>query len=158
MMKIVKKVAIFLLVVLIGMQFYRPDKNVADTDYVQAFEEETNPSPEIKTMLKAACYDCHSSHTEYPWYNNVAPISYWIDGHIEEGKEHLDFSAWTSYSAKKKDHKLEEFIEYIENGKMPLREYTWTHEDARLTDDQRKALIDWANQARTLYQAALLQD
>ena len=158
MMKIVKKAAIFLLVVLIGMQFYRPDKNVADSDYVQAFEAETSPNPEIKKMLKAACYDCHSAHTEYPWYNNVAPISYWIDGHIEEGKEHLDFSAWAGYSAKKKDHKLEEFIEYIENGKMPLREYTWTHEDARLSPDQRKALMDWAEDARGQYQAAVLQE
>ena len=158
MMKIVKKAAIFLLAVFIGMQFYRPDKNEAGPDYVQVFEQETNPGTEIKKMLKAACYDCHSAHTEYPWYNNVAPISYWMDGHIEEGKENIDFSEWSNYSAKKKDHKLEEFIEYIENGKMPLREYTWTHEDARLTDDQRKALMDWAEDARGQYQAAVSQE
>ncbi len=158
MMKIVKKAAIFLLVVFVCMQFYRPDKNVADADYVQAFEAETSPNSEIKTMLKAACYDCHSAHTEYPWYNNIAPISYWIDGHIEEGKEHIDFSEWPNYSAKKKDHKLEEVIEYIENGKMPLKEYTWTHEDARLTADQRKTLMEWAEDVRGQYQAAVLQE
>nr|WP_298999165.1 heme-binding domain-containing protein [uncultured Allomuricauda sp.] len=153
-MKIAKKIAIALLVILIGMQFYRPEKNLSEGDYVAAFEKETQPSPEVQKILESTCYDCHSANTNYPWYSNVAPISYWMDGHIEEGKEHLDFSEWPNLTAKKKDHKLDEFIEYVENGEMPLKEYTWTHKDARLTEDQRKMLMDWATEARTRYQVA----
>ncbi|MEX0315760.1 MAG: heme-binding domain-containing protein [Allomuricauda sp.] len=158
-MKIAKKAAIFLLIVLIGMQFYRPGKNEADLKtYVAAFESETSPSEEVKVILKTACYDCHSSNTRYPWYNNIAPISYWLDHHIEEGKEHLDFSEWESYTVKKKDHKLEELIEEVEEGEMPLNSYTWTHQDARLTEDQKKLLMDWAKKARVNYEIAEQQD
>lgn len=150
-MKIVKKIAIALLVVLVGMQFIRPDKNQAEGDYVAAFVAETQPSPEVQGILKSACYDCHSANTEYPWYSNVAPISYWLADHIEEGKEHLDFSDWANYTAKKKDHKLEEVVEEVKEGKMPLNEYTWTHADARLTQEQITALLSWAEEARKKY-------
>lgn len=150
-MKVVKKIAIVLLVILIGMQFYRPDKNVAEGDYVTAFETETQPSSEVKEILKTACYDCHSANTEYPWYNNIAPVSYWLADHIEEGKEHLNFSDWENYDAKKKDHKLEEVIEEVKEGEMPLNEYTWTHADAKLSDEQISALLAWADGARANY-------
>ncbi len=153
-MKLAKKIGIALLVILIAMQFYRPEKNVSEWEYVTAFELETQPSDEVKVLLATTCYDCHSDNTNYPWYNAIAPISYWLDHHIEEGKEHLDFSDWENYSARKKDHKLEELIEEVEEGEMPLKEYTWTHAEARLGPEQKKALMDWAKKARSQYHIA----
>ena len=150
-MKIAKKIALALLVVLVGMQFYRPEKNVAVGDYVAAFETETNPSPEVKAILNTACYDCHSDNTEYPWYNNIAPVSYWLADHIEDGKKHLNFSDWQNYDAKKKDHKLEELIEEVKEGEMPLKEYTWTHGDAKLSQEQISSLLAWADGVRANY-------
>lgn len=157
-MKIVKKIAIALLVIFIGMQFFRPEKNQAEGDYVAAFEAETQPSTEVKTILKTACYDCHSANTVYPWYNNIAPVSYWLADHVEEGKEELNFSDWENYTVKKKDHKLEELVEEVGEGKMPLKEYTWTHYDARLDESQKNALMDWAKAARSNYESALQQE
>ena len=158
-MKILKKIAVLLLIVFVVMQFIRPDKNQTDDkDYVLAFESETKPTVEVKELLKTSCYDCHSNQTVYPWYNNIAPVSYWIDEHIEHGKEELNFSEWASYSVKKKDHKLEELIEEVEEGEMPLKEYTWTHREARFTNEQKELLINWANAARTKYQVAQVQD
>ena len=157
-MKVTKKIAIALLVILVGMQFYRPEKNLAEGDYVATFETETRPNAEVKKILETTCYDCHSENTSYPWYNNIAPISYWLDNHVREGKEHLDFSDWGNYSAKKKDHKLEELVEEVEEGEMPLKEYTWTHKEARLTQAQKKALMDWAKKTRSLYQIADQQE
>ncbi len=158
-MKIVKKIAVVLLGVLIGMQFFQPEKNQTEAaDYVALFETETAPPAPVKQLLKTACYDCHSNHTVYPWYGNIAPISYWLDEHIEHGKEELNFSDWASYSAKKKEHKLEEMAEEVEEGEMPLNEYTWTHSEARLTEDQKKILMDWVNAARMKYQVAQQQD
>jgi len=155
MMKIAKKTGMVLLVILIGMQFYRPTKNQADLKtYVAAFESETKPSQEVKIILKTACYDCHSANTRYPWYNNIAPISYWLDHHVLEGKEHLDFSDWKNYSNKKKAHKLEELIEEVGEGEMPLNSYTWTHKDARLAESQKKLLVDWAKKVRSNYEIA----
>ncbi|PCE62430.1 heme-binding domain-containing protein [Sediminicola luteus] len=151
-MKLLKKIAWALLIVFVGMQFFRPETNTAEAGHLDAFLTETNPSQEVRLILKQACNDCHSNQTIYPWYSNIAPISYWMDEHIEHGKEELNFSEWATYKKKKKDHKLEELVEEVEEGKMPLNEYTWTHVDAKLTDGQIKALTDWAKRTRALYQ------
>ncbi|TMM53668.1 cytochrome C [Maribacter algarum] len=151
-MKIVKKVAVALLIAFIAMQFYRPEKNQAQGDHTAQFLTETNPAAEIKIILQQTCYNCHSNHTEYPWYNNVAPVSYWLSNHIKDGKKHLNFSDWETYDIKKKDHKLEEIAEEVKEEEMPLKEYTWTHEEAKLTAEQRNAIVAWVQQTRALYQ------
>ena len=151
-MKIIKKIAVPLLVILIAMQFYRPEKNTAQGNHTTTFLTETNPPEEVKLVLKNTCYDCHSNNTKYPWYNNIAPISYWLADHIKDGKGELNFSEWEGYSYKKKSHKLEEVVEVIEDGEMPLKEYTWTHSDAKLTENQKQLIIEWAKQSRALYQ------
>lgn len=157
-MKILKKTALLLLVVFVGMQFFHPEKNQAVGDHTAQFLMETNPPKDVKNILQQTCYDCHSNNTEYPWYDNIAPVSYWLSDHVKDGKKHLNFSDWNAYEIKKKDHKLEELIEEVEAGKMPLKEYTWTHETARLTEEQRTAIIDWAKRTRALYQLNLRQE
>lgn len=149
MKKIVKLIGIVLLVALVIIQFIRPDKNESGYESIAYFENETKPSVEIKTILKNNCYDCHSNHTIYPWYAEIAPVSYWLDGHIEEGKEHFNISDWENYSVKKKDHKLEEFIEEVEEGHMPLPSYTWTH--GNLDDTEKETLINWVKNVRNGY-------
>jgi len=151
-MKVLKKIALLLLLVLVAMQFYRPKQNLAQGNHTQEFLAQTNPSSTVKALLVQNCYDCHSNNTEYPWYNNVAPISYWIADHIKDGKKHLNFSDWEHYSAKKAAHKLEETIEMVTDKSMPLKEYTWTHETARLSDEQRKAIVEWAQLTKSLYE------
>lgn len=125
---------------------------MAHGNHTEIFLAETNPEPELRIVLKETCYDCHSNNTVYPWYNNIAPISFWLANHVKDGKKHLNFSAWDGYSVEKKDHKLEEVIEMIENGEMPLKEYTWTHQNARLTNEQRESIVAWAEKTRSLYQ------
>ena len=153
-MQIVKRIALALLVILVAIQFYRPEKNIAEKGHDMVFIAETKPQPELVTLLKQACYDCHSNNTVYPWYNNIAPVSYWLADHVTDGKKHLNFSDWESYSIKKKDHKLEEVVEMVEDVEMPLNEYTWTHEEARLTEEQREAIIAWAKKTRELYEVS----
>lgn len=138
---------------LIVIQFIRPEKNNAGYETVIAFENETKPSVEVAQILKTNCYDCHSNHTQYPWYAAVQPVRMWLDEHIEDGKKHFNVSAWEQYSAKKKDHKLEELIEYVEEGEMPLDSYTWLHGD--LTQEQTKQLLNWATLSRVSYEAEL---
>ncbi len=99
---------------------------------------------EVSGLLKAACYDCHSTEVSYPWYASVAPFSFWIHHHIEEGTEHLNFSEWATYSNRRKHHKLEEIYEEVEEGEMPLQSYTWMHGEARLSETQVKELVSWA--------------
>mgnify|MGYP001123092566 FL=1 len=150
-MKIIKKIGLVLLIVLVIAQFFGPEKNSGDIASVAAFEAETNPPDNVKLILKNACYDCHSDFTRYPWYNSITPVNYWLAGHVKDGKKHFNVSKWEGNSIKRKDHKFEELIEEVEEGEMPLNSYTWTHGDAKLTDAEIKAVVDWAKQVRVMY-------
>ena len=150
-MKIIKKILWLILIVLLLSQFFGPDKNEGDLVSIDAFLVETNPPEDIKLILKESCYDCHSDVTRYPWYNNITPVNYWLADHIKHGKKHFNMSNWEGNSTKRKDHKFEELIEMVENKTMPLNSYTWTHTEAKLNDEQRKAVIDWAKQVRLKY-------
>ena len=150
-MKIIKKILFLLLIVLVIAQFFGPEKNQGEMASIDAFIAETHPSDEVKMILSESCYDCHSDVTRYPWYNNITPVNYWLNGHVEHGKEELNFSKWASYSLKRKDHKLEEVIEMIEEKEMPLPSYTWTHKEAKLTDAQISIVKNWAEKVRLGY-------
>jgi hypothetical protein len=150
-MKIIKKVAKQLLLLFVIIQFFRPDKNSNQGDHLAGFINETNPTEEVKVILAQSCYDCHSNHTKYPWYNNVAPVSFLISSHIRQGKENLNLSDWDSYTRTEKNHKLEEIIEVTEDDKMPLMQYAWIHPEARLTREQKEAILEWARQTKALY-------
>ncbi|WP_406683148.1 heme-binding domain-containing protein [Seonamhaeicola sp. MEBiC1930] len=150
-MKIVKKVLLFLLIVFIIAQFFRPDKNQGEIASIEPFLLETNPPADVKLILKEACFDCHSDVTRYPWYNNITPVNYWLKRHVDHGKKDFNVSKWKGNSVKRKDHKIEELIEEVEEKKMPLESYTWTHSEAKLSDEQIKAIVDWAKNVRLKY-------
>lgn len=150
-MKIVKKILLALLVLLVIAQFFGPEKNEGDLASLQPFLDETKPSESVQAILKESCYDCHSDVTKYPWYNNITPVNYWLAEHVNDGKKHLNFSNWVGNSTKRKDHKMEECIEMVEEKEMPLESYTLVHQQAKLSDAQIKEVIDWAKQVRMKY-------
>ncbi len=153
MKRIIKWILRIALLALIVIQFIRPEKNNGGYESVKAFETETKPSVKVAGILKTYCYDCHSDQTQYPWYAEVAPISYWLDDHVRHGKGEFNVSKWESYSVKKKDHKLEEIIEEVKEGHMPLDSYTWIH--GTLTEEEKKDLFLWVDLARLSYQEEL---
>ncbi|WP_299781406.1 heme-binding domain-containing protein [uncultured Formosa sp.] len=147
-MKSLKKILLLVLVAFIISQFFGPEKNMGDLTSIEPFLAETNPPEHVEAILKEACYDCHSSYTRYPWYSDFTPVNYWMADHVNDGKKHLDFSAWDSYSVKKKDHKFEELIEMVEAKEMPLKSYTITHTDAKLSDADIESVKEWAEYVR----------
>ncbi|MGB5943088.1 MAG: heme-binding domain-containing protein [Leeuwenhoekiella sp.] len=147
----IKRFLILALVALVAIQFVPVDLNEDGYGSVTPFLEETKPTAEVESILKETCFDCHSDQTQYPWYASVAPVNFWLEEHIEDGKRHLNFSEWDSYSAKRKDHKLDELIEEVEEGEMPLESYTYIHENANLSAAQIAAMVRWATAARTNY-------
>jgi hypothetical protein len=150
-MKILKILGLVLLVVFIIAQFFGPEKNEGNLASVDTFLVDTNPPKDVKIILESACMDCHSDHTRYPWYNNITPVNYWLDEHVNDGKKHFNMSKWSDYSDKKKDHKLEELAEEVAEKEMPLPSYTWTHGDADLSQEQMDAVVNWVNTARLKY-------
>ena len=153
MNKILKYIGLLLLLVFVVMQFIRPDKNKGGLERITAFKNDTKPSDDVFMILKQNCFDCHSDSIKYPWYAEIAPISYWLADHVKEAKGDFNMSAWETYSTKKKDHKLEELIEEVEAGEMPLDSYTWMH--GKLSKEDQEILIQWATLARFHYQDEL---
>lgn len=109
-----------------------------------AVEEELTTAPEVLQILRQSCYDCHSYETEWPWYAHVAPIKWLVRDHVAEGRSELNFTAWNRLSVEDRPHKLEEVAEEVEEDHMPLRSYLILHRDARLSDEERALLVDWA--------------
>ncbi|MBK7873679.1 MAG: heme-binding domain-containing protein [Saprospiraceae bacterium] len=145
MKKAIKIILIGLLVLFIGMQFIRPSHQNPPVDPQQDFLAIAQPSAEISTMLKNACYDCHSHETKYPWYSNVAPVCWILQNHIIEGREHLNFSKWGTPEAfgEEPEEAFEEIIEVIQKGEMPLWDYKMMHPEARLSEADKNQLINW---------------
>ncbi|MES2132100.1 MAG: heme-binding domain-containing protein [Bacteroidota bacterium] len=138
-----KNIFLFFLVLLVLIQFIRIDKSTKPVNTSTDFIAMTSANTEVEQLLKVACYDCHSNQPTFPWYTNIAPVSWWIKHHIDEGNHHLNFSDWGTYTEKRKNHKLEECIEMIEEGEMPMDSYTWMHKDAKLTDAQKLQLVEF---------------
>ncbi|HSY74729.1 MAG TPA: heme-binding domain-containing protein [Dongiaceae bacterium] len=103
----------------------------------------TNTPPQVAASLHAACYDCHSSETRWPWYSRVAPMSWQIAKDVNDGRRNLNLSDWPVNDPKRATKKLEDMSEQIGYGEMPLKKYTLIHAGARLTESQRKELTDW---------------
>ena len=143
-----KKIGIVIVLLIVVIQFFRIDKINPTVISSNDFIVMKSPTEEIATMIKTSCYDCHSNETKYIWYSNIAPISWWLKHHVDEGREELNFSEWGTYSEKRKDHKLEECVEELEEGEMPLKPYLWTHGDAKLTKDQKEKLMNWFDSLR----------
>ena len=146
-MKKILKVGLPVFVILvIILQFFGPKaENPSEDQKVTLFQVSVTP-PDVQKVLKESCYDCHSNTTVYPWYASVAPVSWLVINHINDGRKHLNFSEWGSYPLKKQIHKLEETIEMVNNGEMPLSSYVLLHGGAELDQTEKDLLLNWSKQ------------
>jgi hypothetical protein len=144
----VKKILLVILVIIIAIQFIQPARNksgqVLPTDISKVY----NIPNQIQSVLKNACYDCHSNNTNYPWYSNIQPGGWWLASHIRKGKEELNFSEFGDYSSRKQRSKLNSIAKTVEDGTMPFPSYTLIHRNARLTKDEKAVIINWANNTK----------
>ena len=106
------------------------------------FLKATQAPPEIAGWFRAACYDCHSDETRWPWYSYIAPVSWQIVRDVNHGRRHVNLSEWPT-NAELARKKIENMSDEIDDGDMPLKKYTLIHKDARLTDKQRNELTQW---------------
>lgn len=142
-----RTILIMVFVVFGVMQLIQIDVSVpADASTKTDFLAKYSPPADIAKLVQEGCYDCHSYETEYKWYMHIAPISWLTKGHVEEGREHLNFSDWDAYDFRKKVHKLEECHEEIESYEMPIQGYVSMHAEAEFTPEQRTKLIAWFKQ------------
>jgi hypothetical protein len=141
-----KKIGIALFAILVLIQFIRPERNGSWEKSENDISLAINLPSDVYQILQTSCYDCHSNHTTYPWYTNIQPIGLWMQHHVDEGKEELNFSEFKTYKPKRQKHKLEEIAEQVNEHEMPLSSYTLIHKNAVLTPEQNVALVNWAKQ------------
>ena len=138
-----KKLAILIVLIFIGIQFVPMD---VPADVPTKAENSIEAPENIQAILKRSCFDCHSNHTIYPWYSNIAPVSWFTKHHVEEGRKHMNFSTWASYEDEKKLKFLQKIPKAIQS-KMPLSSYLIMHQDAKLSDADKEAIKIWATEA-----------
>jgi Haem-binding domain len=130
--------------IFVALQFFNPptENPPVKADFIAA----AKPSAAVAADIRVACYDCHSDETRWPWYSRIAPVSWLIASDVIEGREHLNLSEWPAAPARaaKKLDLMNEEVDYRE---MPPRKYTLIHADARLSDAQRKEILDWTDAA-----------
>jgi len=144
-MKILKVIGWVLLIALIAIQFIPSNLNQEEVDPTTDFATVYNVPENVNNVLQTSCYDCHSNNTKYPWYNKIQPVAMYLDNHVEDGKKHFNFTEFASYSTKRQKKKLDEVADEVKGGEMPLSSYTLIHQDAKLSDADKKLVIDWAN-------------
>jgi len=142
--KVLKVVLIVLVVAFLAAQFVRIDRTNPPVDPAHTIKAPAD----VQAILDRSCADCHSNNTRWPWYTNVAPVSWWIADHIKEGRRELNLSEFATYSPKKAKHKLEEICEQVEKGEMPLTGYVPLHPEAKLSDADKSRLCEWSKSLR----------
>ncbi len=147
-MKTVFKILIAIVILLVLIQLVPVEKNQKPVQANQDFISLQSPPKNIAKQLKNSCYDCHSNQTVYPNYAQFAPISWWIENHVKEGKEHLNFSEWSSYNQDQKAHAIRELIEEVEYNKMPMAAYVNQHPDARWSNQEKEEFINFFQDLR----------
>ena len=129
---------------LVLIQMYHPEKNNNSTTTSEDIIKLYNVPDSVNNILHKACYDCHSNYTTYPWYNNIQPVAFWLNDHIEEGKHHVNFSEFGRYTLQRQSRKLKKCAGEVEEGDMPLNYYIWIHKMAKLSPREKELFMKWA--------------
>lgn len=95
-------------------------------------------SPATRDLAKRACFDCHSNETVWPWYSNIAPVSWLVYFDTMEGRRNMNFSEWAQGGSQD----INEIAGVLQEGEMPPAQYLLMHPEAKLTAAEKQALID----------------
>jgi len=144
-----KKILLVLAVALVGIQFFRPERNASDMPAFAGPDDITvrfPTTPAVKQILAESCYDCHSNSTRYPWYAEVQPVAWWLASHIADGRKRLNFAEFGTLTPNRHLKKLQAVSDEVNDRAMPLYSYLFVHHAARLSDAQVTALDDWTKE------------
>ena len=128
-----KQVALAFVVVVLVAQLIRPERANPATDPARTIAARVAASSGLVPILDRACGDCHSNRTVWPWYSNVAPVSWLMAYGVREGRAAVNFSEWAGYAPERQRQLLAASCRDARTGKMPDRLWTTLHPEARLS-------------------------
>ncbi len=131
----------------IGIQLIRPARTNPPVDQSHTLEAVVFVPPRVESILQRACSDCHSDLTRWPWYSNVAPISWFVIDHVDSGRRHANFSEWlrrdTKNPAEYTRERFQAICRQVETQNMPLTSYLLLHRAARLSQSDIETICQW---------------
>ncbi len=130
------------------IQLVRPARTNPPTNTARTLAAAARVTPQAWAVLDRACRDCHSHDTHWPWYSNVAPVSWFVIDHVNSGRRHFNYSDWASHDEDEKPRILRDICELTRKRDMPMKSYLWAHSEARVTDTDVAALCAWTDVAR----------
>ncbi|MGA7159679.1 MAG: heme-binding domain-containing protein [Bacteroidota bacterium] len=148
MKKIVRWVGIVVAAVFVLIQVHQPDRSNPPVDQAKSIAAQAEFTPPVSKLITAACFDCHSNETRWPWYSYIAPVSWLVADDVAEGRRHLNFSEWGNYTKSKRVVKLGQIYEQVSKGDMPIQKYLFIHTDANLSAADRDSITDWTERVR----------
>jgi len=152
--RVLKWSVLVLAILLIAAQFVRPAKTNPVSDPSLSIESQVQVSPAVAAIFDRSCNDCHSNKTRWPWYSNVAPVSWFVIDHVNEGRGDMNLSEWGKLDKTRQRHRLDDMCEMVGSGEMPLSTYTPLHPGSKLTQADVKAICDWSSGERERLSAA----
>jgi cytochrome c551/c552 len=147
--KFLKWGAVILIVLFVLIQLKRPAKTNPPVDEQQTIFARTQMTPAVSTILNRSCADCHSNKTVWPWYSNVAPVSWFVIGHVDHARQAMNLSEWGKMEKDRQDRKLRQMCDEVEDGAMPLSSYTPMHPGSKLSSTDVKTLCEWTSAERS---------
>src|SRR6185503_7231661 len=151
--KIMKWLGVILICGLVVAQFIRPAKTNPSEDPSLAIENHVQVDPNVGAILDRSCNDCHSNKTRWPWYTEVAPVSWFVINHVNEGRQELNLSEFGKYDKRRQLGKLRQMCREVTDGAMPLSPYTPMHAGSKLSPDDVKSLCEWSDSQRAQLEA-----
>jgi hypothetical protein len=145
-MKLAKGILLVSCILIIVLQFIRPVHNNSSQVLTTDISKVIIVPDKVLSLLKNACFDCHSNNTLYPWYSDIQPMGWLMAYHIKQAKKQLNFSDFGSYSQRRQLSKLDGIANSIKDDIMPLKSYTLMHKSAQLSSDEKTFLINWTQQ------------
>jgi hypothetical protein len=146
--RFVKKILLISGILFIALQFIRPVHNKSSQVLTTDISKVITIPDTVLTLLKNACYDCHSNNTDYPWYSNIQPMGSLIAYHKKQAKNELNFSEFGAYSQRRQLSKLDGIANSLKDDIMPLKSYKIMHRPAQLSAAEKSLLVNWAQQSK----------
>lgn len=143
-----KKIVLVIAAAFVLAQLVRPDLTNPKEQPGHTLYANVNVPQDVRGIFERSCRDCHSNRTTWPWYTNLAPVSWLLAHDVKDGRKELNLSEWAKYDVNRAERKLEEICDQVKKGDMPMKIYVPLHPNAKLTDDDKQVVCGWANGER----------
>lgn len=144
----IKRFTVAIAFLLLATQLVRVDRSNPEVDPSHTIYSTLTMPADVRAVFEQSCKNCHSNETAWPWYSYIAPVSWVVAHDVHQARKMMNLSEWGTYSAQRKEDKLEEICEQVTKGEMPDRKYAMFHREARVTSQQRDAVCQWTEDSR----------